>query len=239
MKTCRRTITAEVRMRKNITAMIIAAGLIFTGCGIRLGSSQTDKDPFDSDFKDAHEFAEYWCGPCEEVDSYEVGDDIIHEMEDDEWGFVYFVEERYVERGGDSGIYDVSYSASQFAYYYLQTFMEEADLDDIKDKYGITLDCGELSYYKETDIAYYGGAKLYVTTEMTLTDEEAAEIMASVKAELADFDERGYFTKSANTNSPEVYIVIWSAPWEQDTANGSNYHTWTEMYGYTMGFYQE
>ena len=89
------------------------------------------------------------------------------------------------------------------------------------------------------DVAYYSGAKLYVTTEMTLTDEEAAEIMTSVKAELADFDERGYFTKSANTNSPEVYIVIWSAPWEQDTANGSNYHTWTEMYGYTMGFYQE
>lgn len=89
-------------MRKSITAMIIAAGLILTGCGIRLGSSQTDKDPFDS-----------------------------------------------------------------------------------------------------------------------------------------DFDERGYFTKSANTNSPEVYIVIWSAPWEQDTANGLNYHTWTEMYGYTMGFYQE
>ena len=122
---------------------------------------------------------------------------------------------------------------------YMQRFIEEADMGDTLDKYGITLDCGELSYYKTMDVAYYSGAKLYVTTEMTLTDEEAAEIMASVKAELADFDERGYFTKSANTNSPEVYIVIWSAPWEQDTANGSNYHTWTEMYGYTMGFYQE
>ena len=239
METCRRMITAEACMKKNITAMIIAAGLILTGCGIRLGSSQADKDPFDSDFKDAQEFAEYWCGPCEEVDSYEVGDYTIHEMKDDEFGFVYEVEEVYLERGEDTGLFDVSYSASQFGYYYLQRFIEEADLGDTLDKYGITLDCGELSYYKTMDVAYYSGAKLYVTTEMTLTDEEAAEIMASVKAELADFDERGYFTKSANTNSPEVYIVIWSAPWEQDTANGSNYHTWTEMYGYTMGFYQE
>ncbi len=226
-------------MKKNITAMIIAAGLILTGCGIRLSNSQADKDPFDSDFKDAQEFAEYWCGPCEEVDSYEVGDYTIHEMKDDEFGFVYEVEEVYLERGEDTGLFDVSYSASQFGYYYLQRFIEEADMGDTLDKYGITLDCGELSYYKTMDVAYYSGAKLYVTTEMTLTDEEAAEIMASVKAELADFDERGYFTKSANTNSPEVYIVIWSAPWEQDTANGSNYHTWTEMYGYTMGFYQE
>ena len=226
-------------MKKNITAMIIAAGLILTGCGIRLSNSQADKDPFDSDFKDAQEFAEYWCGPCEEVDSYEVGDYTIHEMKDDEFGFVYEVEEVYLERGEDTGLFDVSYSASQFGYYYLQRFIEEADMGDTLDKYGITLDCGELSYYKTMDVAYYSGAKLYVTTEMTLTDEEAAEIMASVKAELADFDERGYFTKSANTNSPEVYIVIWSAPWEQDTANDSNYHTWTEMYGYTMGFYQE
>jgi hypothetical protein len=239
MKACRRTITAEVCMKKNITAMIIAAGLILTGCGIRLSNSQADKDPFDSDFKDAHEFAEYWCGPCEEVGSYEVGEYTIHEMKDDEFGFVYEVEEVYLERGEDTGLFDVSYSASQFGYYYLQRFIEETDLDDNLAKYGITLDCGELSYYKTMDVAYYGGAKLNVSTEMTLTDEEAAEIMASVKAELADFDERGYFTKSANTNSPEVYIVIWSAPWEQDTANGSNYHTWTEMYGYTMGFYQE
>lgn len=224
-------------MRKNVFAIVISAGLLLAGCGTV--GSRANTDPYDSDFKDAHEFAEYWCGPCEEVDSYEVGDYTIHEMKDDELGFVYEVEEVYLERGEDTGLFDVSYSASQFGYYYLQRFIEEADMGDTLDKYGITLDCGELSYYKTMDVAYYGGAKLNVSTEMTLTDEEADEIMASVKAELADFDERGYFTKSANTNSPEVYIVIWSAPWEQDTANGSNYHTWTEMYGYTMGFYQE
>lgn len=222
-------------MRKNITAMIIAAGLILTGCGIRLSNSQADKDPFDSDFKDAHEFAEYWCGPCEEVGSYEVGDYTIHEMKDDEFGFVYEVEEVYLERGEDTGLFDVSYSASQFGYYYLQRFIEEADMGDTLDKYGITLDCGELSYYKTMDVAYYGGAKLNVSTEMTLTDEEADEIMSDVMGALAEFDERGFFTKSANTNSPEVWICIWSSPWDKDTDNGVLYHTWTAMYGYTMG----
>lgn len=233
MKTCLRKITDEVCMRKNITAIVISAALLMTGCGIRLSSS--NRDPYDSDFKDAHEFAEYWCGPCEEVGSYEVGDHTIHQMKDDELGFIYEVEEVYLERGGDSGIFDVSYSASQFGYYYLQAFIEEADLGDTGDKYGITLECGELAYYKTTGVAYYSGAHLYVRTEETLTDEEADKIMSDVMGELAAFDDRGYFTKSDNTNSPEVFIVIWSAPWEIDTEIGAYYHTWENTYGYTMG----
>ena len=81
------TRTAEVNMRKTITAIAVVASLLLTGCGIRAGSIFNTGEPYDSDFKDAEEFAEYWCGRCKEVDSYQVNDITVHEMKDDEWDF--------------------------------------------------------------------------------------------------------------------------------------------------------
>ncbi len=216
---------------KALTAAIVAASVLLTGCNLKFGGTTISGEPYDSEFKDAHEFAEYWCGPCKEVDSYDVNGLIAHEMKDKEWGFTYIVYEGYYERG-DTGIMDVYYTAETFSYYYLQTFLEEADLDEYLEENELTLDCGDLYTWKTGVISYT--AELNVRTERTLTDDEAQEISTTVIDALADFDDRDFFTKSENTS--EVFFTIWSAPWEKDTEVGAFYHTWTGVYGYTMGY---
>lgn len=234
MKACL-TRTAEVNMRKTITAIAVAASLLLTGCSYSAGSLFDTGEPYDSEFKDAEEFAEYWCGPCKEVDSYKVNDITVHEMKDDEWGFTYAVYEMWVERG-DTGIKDVSYTAEEFSYYYLQTFIEESDLDEYLEENGITLDAGELQISDVTGLSFGYYAKININTDRLLTDDEAAEIMSKIEDALKDFDEREFFTKSVYTS--EVFITIWSAPWEKDTEVGAKYHTWNAVYGYTMGVRQ-
>ena len=45
-----------------------------------------------SEYGSALEYAEKWCGPCKEVDSYEADDDlVIHKMKDKEYRFTYVV----------------------------------------------------------------------------------------------------------------------------------------------------
>lgn len=224
--------------RKNITAIAVSASLLLTGCGISSGTRSifSSGEPYDSEFKDAEEFAEYWCGPCKEVDSYQVNDFTVHEMEDKEWGFTYAVYELWVDRG-DTGIKDVSYTAEEFSYYYLQTFLQEADLDDLLAEYDITLDAGELQISEATGLTFSYIAEINIRTDRTLTDDEAADIMIRVEDALEDFDEREFFTKSVYTS--EVFLTIWSAPWEKDTEVGAKYHTWNSVYGYTMGYREE
>ncbi len=219
---------------KALTAAIIAASLLMTGCNLEETDLFKDREPYDADFKDAHEFAEYWCGPCKEVDSYKVNGLIAHEMKDKEWGFTYIVYEGYYERG-DTGIMDVYYTAETFSYYYLETFIEESDLDEYLEENGLTLDCGEIHKWDTGVLSYI--AELNINTDRTLTDEDAEEISTTVIDALAEFDDRDFFTKSENTS--EVFFTIWSAPWEKDTEVGAYYHTWTGVYGYTMGFRQD
>ncbi len=40
---------------------------MFTACALA-----SKERPYDSSFANAKEFAEYWCGPCEEIESYTV-----------------------------------------------------------------------------------------------------------------------------------------------------------------------
>ena len=154
-----------------------------TGCNLEDTDLFKDREPYDVDFKDAHEFAEYWCGPCKEVDSYKVNGLIAHEMKDKEWGFTYIVYEGYYERG-DTGIMDVYYTAETFSYYYLETFIEESDLDEYLDENGLTLDCGEIHKWDTGVLSY--SAELNVRTDRTLTDDDAKEISTTVIDALAD-----------------------------------------------------
>ena len=79
---------------KIIFVLLASVLFMFTACALA-----SKERPYDSSFANAKEFAEYWCGPCEEIESYTVtaGDAevLIHKFTDTEFGFTYTVEERY------------------------------------------------------------------------------------------------------------------------------------------------
>ena len=69
-------------MKRKITIVLLASVLfMFTACALA-----SKERPYDSSFANAKEFAEYWCGPCEEIESYTViaGDAevLIHKFTD-------------------------------------------------------------------------------------------------------------------------------------------------------------
>ncbi len=130
-------------IKSKIISLLLASVLfIFSGC-----ASTSKEHPYDSSFANAKEFAEYWCGPCEEIESYTVtaGDAevLIHRFTDTEFGFTYTVEERYHEYSNKSKPV-ASYYCRDFDYYYLKEFLNRTDLSPVTDKYDITIEQDEL-----------------------------------------------------------------------------------------------
>ena len=80
-------------IKSKIISLLLASVLfMFTACALA-----SKERPYDSSFANAKEFAEYWCGPCEEIESYTViagnAEVIIHKFTDTEFGFTYTVVE--------------------------------------------------------------------------------------------------------------------------------------------------
>lgn len=214
---------------KTILICFVSVLLVITGCG---SSDRFHGDrPYDSYFDTAKEFAEYWCGPCEEVDEYTVetsyGDVIIHKMQDTEFGFVYSVEERVEEY--TTGVYS-DYSTNDFSYYYLQTYLECADLENIIDEYSLTVDIDEISESATEGLTgfYMPGVDIY--TDLLLSDSECDLILDSFVDEFEAFDVRGNFTREYD--NAVVFFHLYSAPTAEEQQNGYYHHSEDRTYGY-------
>lgn len=214
---------------KIISVLLLPVLFIFSGCSL-LGGTDRDR-PYDSSFDNAKEFAEYWCGPCEEVDVYTVetsyGDVIVHKMQDTEFGFVYSVEERVEEY--TTGVYS-NYSTNDFSYYYLQTYLECSDLEDIVNEYSLTVDIGEIQESATESLPglYLPSVKIY--TDLLLTDMECDLILDTFVGAFESFDVRGAFTREYD--NAVVYFHLYSAPTSEERQNGYYHHSDNRTYGY-------
>lgn len=210
-------------MNKRLLTLIVASFVLLTGCG----SSRK----YDSEFEDACEFASYWCGPCEEVETYTVdtpsGEVIVHKLQDTEFGFVYTVEETVHEYS--TGVY-ASYTTHDFSYYYLQTFLEQADLDDIIDEYSLTVELPELQESATEGLPGFFQPSIDIYTDLTLTEYENDLILETFVDALEDFDVRGDYTRE--DDNALVFFELHSAPSAEESENGFYYHTDNRTYGY-------
>lgn len=212
-------------MRKNALALILMTSLLFSGCMMSPFSTNVGGEPVDSSFKDAHAYAEYWMGPCKEIDEWDGNDSVIHEMRDKDLGFTYTVVEMDVSSGIGS---HVMYTSEDFGYYYLEVFLEESDVVRKLEKMdlGLSVSVEELNISEDTGMVMNYTPTVIIETDEELTDDDAKEIVSMVRDELEDFDERGYFTKSAKTDY--ACIELKCAPWSSDA--GKKYHSWQSIY---------
>jgi hypothetical protein len=202
-------------MNKRLLTLFVASAVLLTGCG--------KSRKYDSEFEDACEFASYWCGPCEEVETYTVdtpaGEVIVHKLQDTEFGFVYTVEETVHE-----------YTTSDFSYYYLQTFLEQADLDDIITEYSLTVELAELQESATEGLPGFFQPSIDIYTDLSLTEYENDLILETFVDALEDFDVRGDYTRE--DDNALVFFELHSAPSAEESQNGFYYHTDNRIYGY-------
>ena len=218
-------------MKKKISALLIAGILVITGCSFTgSNSSETDR-PYDSYFKDAKEWAEFWCGPCEQIDKRKEDCDDndyydyieYYTMKDSEFGFTYTVNAYWKRYGSILNKPKAEYYCNDFDKPYMQEFIKATDFSPITDKYGLTVDI------KDDGNGYYI-ATLILQTDRDLTEEEAGEIFTFVYFKLQDFDSRNHFTKNEYCTS--VYIHVRSAPTEEQKELGHQFNDWSRIYGY-------
>ena len=213
------------KLRKITFVPIIIVSLLFSGCMKSPLSTNAYGEPYDSSFKDAHAFAEYWMGPCEETDEWDGNECIIHEMRDNELGFTYTVVEN--ELSSALGSYKMFYS-EDFGYYYLEAFLENTDVVSTLEKMdkGLSVRVKELKISEDTGMTLNYSPTVIIETGEELTNDDAKEIVTMVRDQLISFDERGYFIKSEKTSSANISLRC--APWSSDA--GKKYHEWTSIY---------
>ena len=222
-------------MRKQVAALLTTVALALTGCSLP-GTSTAETDrPYDSNFETAKDFAEYWCGPCEEVDVYTVqaagnGSDIeVHVLKDNEYGFEYTVNKYYAEYNGKK--YNTpTYICHDFDYYYLQEFLNATDYSELADKYDLTIELEELRPSATEGVydTYFSTINIY--SDQQLTDAQLDAIFDFTYDALQEFDVRKHFTKNEYCN--RVCISIYCAPTEEEAANGYVYGGDMAYYGY-------
>ena len=214
-------------MRKNaLLPIVLMVSLLLSGCSMMSPFSTDAKgEPYDSSFKDAHAFAEYWMGPCEETGVRDGNKSIIHEMRDNEHGFTYTIVEMEVSSGYGS---HTMYVNEDFGHYYLKVFLEKTDVVSNLEKMdkGLSVRVKDLNISKDTGMILNYIPTVIIETDEKLTEDDAKEIVTMVRDRLKSFDERGYFTKSVKTSS--AYIDLRCAPWSSDA--GKKYHGWKSIY---------
>ena len=214
-------------IRTKIAAGMLVAVTIMSGCSLLPGKGgnssggRTSGDREHSDrYKSAEEYCEYWYGPCEEVDTYteERGgsERTVHVMKDKEFGFEYTVSDSEDKKG-------YFLFSSNFAYYYIDEFIESGELDDIAEKYG-------LEFEKNGGQKTSGSPAVKIYCDSELSEEDNDKILDTVMRKLDKFDsERNVFNKKHDNIS--VAISVWSAPWESDAKTGALYHVENETFG--------
>lgn len=213
-------------MRKNVLiSVVLMITLMLSGCAMSPFATNAAGDRYDTSFKDAHEFAEHWMGPCEETDVHEVNGVIVHEMRDEELGFTYTVDE--LSHSSVYGAYP-SYNSEDFGYYYLKAFLERKDVAGRLEKMekGLSVSVTEPYISKDTGLIVNYSPTVLIKTDEKLTEEDAKEIVTEVREELKSFDERGYFIRSVKTSSATIELRC--APWSSDL--GGKFHRWSSIY---------
>ena len=214
---------------KKISALISASMLVFSGCFPMKSNNRT----YDSDFSSAKEYAEYWCGPCEEIDSHSFtldGDEItIHTLTDSEYGFTYTVREEIKQNSGKRK-QNVSYACEDFDYYYVKEFLNQTDLSSVTDKYDINIEINELKPGATEGYYFTYVPTIKLSTKVAITDEEGNEIMQFIYDSIQSFDSRKRFTKDSRSTS--VFFDLYSAPTDEDKNAGKENHSLHGKYGY-------
>lgn len=210
-------------MRKNVLVpVILTVSLLLSGCRMMSPfSTNAYGDRTDSSFKDAHSYAEYWMGPCEETGERDGNGSIIHEMRDNEHGFTYTVVEMELAS-------HIMYQSEDFGHYYLKAFLEKTDVVSSLEKMdkGLSVRVKELNVSKDTGMTMPYSPTVIIETDEKLTEDDAKEIVTEVRDQLKRFDERGYFIKSEKTSSANIDLRC--APWSSDA--GKKYHNWKSIY---------
>lgn len=208
-------------MRKNVLLFSLIVSLLLSGCMTSPLSTNVSGEPVDASFSDAHAYAEYWMGPCEETGERVNNESIIHEMRDDEHGFTYTVAEMELAS-------HITYKSEDFGHYYLKAFLEKTDVVSGLEKMdkGLSVRVKELNISKDTGMTLMYSPTVIIETDEKLTEDDAKEIVTMVRDRLKTFDERGYFTKSDKTDSASIDLRC--APWSSDA--GKKFHSWKSIY---------
>ena len=202
------------------TAVIMLLASVFIFCGCRPGHAGgggllTGKKDLTDKFKSAADYCKYWYGAqCYEIDSFKTdsSDSTIHKMRDDEFGFEYYVFEA-----------EGYYFTSDFEYYYIEEFLKRADFYYFIGKY-------DLKIMQKSEDKTLSSRTIIIETDRELTDEESGQILSDVKEKLAQFDsKRNVFNKTADNKV--VDLIVWSAPWEKDKAEGHRSHVVKTVFG--------
>ena len=202
------------------TAVIMLLASVFIFCGCRPGHAGgggllTGKKDLTDKFKSAAEYCKYWYGAqCYEIDSFRTdsSDSTVHKMRDDEFGFEYYVFEA-----------EGYYFTSDFEYYYIEEFLKRTDFYYMIGKYGLKI-------MQKSEDKTLSSRTILIETERELTDEESGQILSDVKEKLAQFDsKRNVFNKTADNKV--VDLIVWSAPWEKDKAEGNRTHVVKTVFG--------
>ena len=202
------------------TAVIMLLASVFIFCGCRPGHAGgggllTGKKDLTDKFKSAAEYCKYWYGAqCYEIDSFRTdsSDSTVHKMRDDEFGFEYYVFEA-----------EGYYFTSDFEYYYIEEFLKRADFYYLIGKY-------DLKIMQKSEDKTLSSRTILIETDRELTDEESGQILSDVKEKLTQFDsKRNVFNKTADNKV--VDLIVWSAPWEKDKAEGHRSHVVKAVFG--------
>ena len=217
-------------MKKLFNLLLMSVILAMTGCTLLSDITATDR-PYDSCFNSAKEWAEYWCGPCEQLDMRREDCDAddyyeyieYYTMEDSEYGFTYTVNAYYRTYGSSLNRPKADYSCYDFDKYYMQEFIRATDFSPVADKYDLSIEIND------DDNGIYL-PRITLETDLELTDEEAGEILTFTYYRLEEFDQRRHFTMNEYCTS--VGIHLYCAPTQEQREAGIPHNGWSRTYGY-------
>ncbi len=201
--------------KTKIVAAVLVSASLMNGCSFRSRArDHSDK------YKSSEEYCEYWFGPCKEVESYteehsDGSESTVHVMKDKKFKFEYTVTE--YSKGFFLG-------SGDFAYYYIDEFLQSEELEQISEKYDLEFE----NFAAGNEIK--GCPSIRIHTDRELSEEDNREILKTVMAMLDEFDsERKVFNKKHDNIS--VAVSVWSPPWEKDEKTGALYHVENDTFG--------
>ena len=215
-----------------ILALVVCSAL--SACSLRNFTGKKDDMPYG--YKTAKEYADAWCGPCKEIDTFtalekEDGSKVVvTTLEDEEYGFTYQVEAYYTKLASSRSM-DANYLSEEFDYKYLQVYLEKTDYSELIEKYDLQIVLDPPKPANTEGLYMLYNPTLDFRTDRELSDEERKEIMEFAYYSLKQFDDnRKHFIRNAACSS--VFMHIYCKPSEKEAARGMKYGGTSGRYGY-------
>ena len=221
---------------KNFLFVLLAIALVsvLTACSLRDLYGKKDDKPYG--YKTAKEYADVWCGPCKEIDSFTAVEHedgskvVVTTLEDEEYGFTYQVEAYYTKLPSSRNP-EANYLSEDFDYQYLLVFLEKTDFSKLVEKYDLELVCDPPKPANTEGLYMFYNPTIDFRTERELSDEERKEIMQFTYDSLKEFDKvRHHFTRNESCSS--VFYHIYCKPSEEEAARGIKFGGESGRYGY-------